>query len=104
MNLSKRNLSIFGGIAAIIFILLLWKLPQWQSNAYLASFTPEVLQELKAPERVQLEKNAADIENSTRITLAQIIGGLALLAGLYFTYENVKAAQDNARTAQENIK
>ena len=88
----------------MIFLLLLWQLPQWQSNAYRAKFTPAEIEKFTAPEKILIEKNAADIENSTRLTLAQIIGGLALLSGLWLTYENVKAAQSNARTAQENLR
>lgn len=102
MNLSTRNLYILvAAIVALAFLLILWQLPQWQSRAYLNKFPPEVLQELKASERVQLEKNAADIENSTRLTIAQIVGGLALLAGLYFTYQNVRTAQENLRVTEQ---
>ena len=101
MNLSKRNLYILGGAAAVIFILLLWILPQWQGDNYRARFSRREQEELSAHEKIQLEKNIADIENSNRVTLAQIIGGLALLAGLYFTYQNVRTAQDNLRVTEE---
>ena len=105
INFLSRNLYVIGAIIlAFILILLLWKVPQWQSNAYRGNFTDEEIQKLSPQEKIQLERNAADIENATRLTLAQIIGGLVLLVGLYFTYQNVKAAQDNAKTAQENIK
>jgi uncharacterized protein YjbI with pentapeptide repeats len=33
-------------------------------------------------------------ENEARKTLAQIVGGFAILAGLYFTYANLKVAND----------
>lgn len=100
MNLSKRNLSIFAGvaIAAIFFALALWIVPRWQSDAYRAKFTPENIQELKQSERIQLEKAASDVENSARVTLAQIIGGLALLAGLYFTYKNIRVTEEGKIT------
>lgn len=105
MNLSKQNFySLSGIIAALIFFIILWIIPQLQTSNYREKFSAEDIQKLEPKDRIQLEKNAADIENSSRLTLAQIIGGLALLAGLYFTYQNVRAAQDNAKTAQETIK
>lgn len=103
MNLSKRNLSIFVGIAIVIifFTLLLIILPQWQGNAYRAKFTPEDIQKLDQKDRIQLEKNAFDIENNSRTTLSQIVGGLALLIGLYLTYQNVKTAQESLNITKE---
>lgn len=103
MNLSRRNLSIFAGVAIgiIFFALALWIIPRWQSDAYRAKFTPEDIQKLEQKDRIQLEKAASDVENSARLILAQIIGGLALLSGLYFTYLNVKTAQKNLRVTEE---
>lgn len=106
MNLSKRNLFIFGAIilALPIIYFLLWTLPQRQSAAYRAKFTDEEVQKFQAEQKIQYERNVADIEDKTRLTLAQIIGGLALLSGLYFTYQNVKTAQENMKVAQENLR
>ena len=103
MNLSKRNLSIFGGVAIVIifFALLLVIIPKWQSDAYRAKFTPENIQELKQSERINLEKAASDVENSARVTLAQIIGGLALLLGLWFTFQSVRTGRENLRITEE---
>lgn len=105
MTSDKRNFYILGALVlAFILIILLLKIPQHQGNSYREKFTPEEIQKLSSQEKIQLERNVADIENSTRLTLAQIIGGLALLTGLYFTYLNVRASQDNAKTAQENLR
>jgi uncharacterized protein YjbI with pentapeptide repeats len=104
MNLSKRNLYIWLGIILItlpLAYLSFWTFPQWQGNNYRERFTAEEIQKLSSQEKIQLERNIADIENSNRLTLAQIIGGLALLSGLYFTYQNVKTAQDNLRVTEE---
>lgn len=102
MKLSTKKFYILGGvIIALLFLLILLVIPQWQSKAYRANFPPEVIEKLTPQERINLEKNAADIENSTRLTIAQIVGGLALLAGLYFTYQNVKTAQDNLRITEQ---
>lgn len=102
MNFSNRNLFLLiGGLAFLLLVLLV--VPLIQSNRYRERFTQE-LQNLKPDEKIELEKNAAEIENSTRLTIAQIVGGIGLLIGLYLTYQNVKAAQDNAKTAQENVK
>jgi hypothetical protein len=72
--------------------------PQYQAERYLAKLSDADKQ------KPDVQKNAFDIENATRLTIAQIVGGFALLVGLYFTYENVKVAQENAKTAQDNLR
>jgi len=105
MKFSTKVLYLTGIIvSAAILLCILWYFPRWQSATYMQRFPPEVLQELKPAERVQLEKNAAEIENSNRVTIAQIIGGLALLSGLYFTYLNVRTAQENVKASHENLR
>jgi hypothetical protein len=42
-----------------------------------------------------------EVENEARRTLAQIIGGLAVIAGLVFAWENLRATQENLRITQE---
>lgn len=103
MNLSKRNLYIFGAIilALPVIYFLLGVYPQYQGAAYRAKFTDEEVQKFQPEQKIQYERNVADIEDKTRLTLAQIIGGLALLSGLYFTYQNVKTAQENLRVTEE---
>jgi hypothetical protein len=55
-----------------LFWLLLWNLPQWQVAA-----VPEM-------------KDRIDLESKSRQTLAQILGGAALLVGLYFTSQTLR--------------
>ena len=43
----------------------------------------------------------ADLKDAYRRTLAQILGGLALLYGLYLTQRRIVATEDNVRVAQE---
>lgn len=58
-------------------------------------------QELQGKEWLQVEKDLITIENDTRTTLAQILGGFAVLFGLYFTYQTVKTSQDSLRATQD---
>lgn len=92
---------VLAAFVLFIVIILLWKIPQLQSEAYRAKFTFENIQELEQKDRIALEKSASDVENSARVTLAQIFGGLALLSGLYFSFQNVRAAQENLRITEE---
>jgi hypothetical protein len=62
------------------FWLVLWKLPQWQVVA-----VPEV-------------KDRLDLESKFRQTLAQILGGAALLIGLYFTSQTLLTTQEGQIT------
>lgn len=43
-------------------------------------------------------------ENGIRATIAQIMGGGALIGGLFLTARNVRVAQDNVRVSQENVR
>ena len=43
----------------------------------------------------------ASLEDQYRRTLAQILGGLALLYGLYLTHRRIVATEENVRVAQE---
>src|SRR5215211_1089315 len=63
-----------------LFWLLLWKLPQWQVAA-----VPEI-------------KDRLDLESKSRQTLAQILGGAALLVGLYFTSQTLRTTQEGQIT------
>ena len=47
------------------------------------------------------EVHIASLEDEYRRTLAQILGGLALLYGLYLTQRRVVATEENVRVAQE---
>ena len=62
------------------FWLLLWKLPQWQVAA-----VPEM-------------KDRIDLGSKSRQTLAQILGGAALLVGLYFTSQTLRTTQEGQIT------
>lgn len=67
----------------ILFIVVLWKLPQWQADSWIKRGSREDL---------------AKLEEESRKTLAQVIGGLALLGGLYFTWMTVKVSQEGQIT------
>jgi hypothetical protein len=64
--------------------LILWLVPKWQVTS---------LRSLKPAELFEQE-------NEARRTLAQIIGGIVILAGLYFTSWNIKIAQTSADEAR----
>lgn len=100
MNLSRKILYILLGLIAAtpIIWLLLWEFPKSQSNSYKESIYNEITQPLSSESKILLEKNAADIENSTRLTSAQIIAGLAFLAGLYLTYKNIRVTEEGKIT------
>jgi hypothetical protein len=75
----RAPLAALGGIALVcLLVFLLWKLPQWQRARWETRLTP---------------KDALDLEDQTRTTLAQIGGGLAVLAGLYFTWQQLDTTQ-----------
>ena len=66
-----------------LFTFMLWRLPKWQVSG------------------VQDLKDRLDVENAARQTLAQIVGGVVLIAGLFFTWANLQIAQETAAKSQE---
>jgi uncharacterized protein YjbI with pentapeptide repeats len=82
--------------SSIFLILLLWQFPRWQVRSIIGLDS----------------KDRFNLENEARKTLSQILGGLILLAGFYFTWQNLvvtrqnqaeaeKASQENFRIASE---
>jgi hypothetical protein len=47
------------------------------------------------------DQERLELENRLRLTVAQIVGGAAVLVGVYLTLRRVKAAEDQVRIAQE---
>jgi hypothetical protein len=76
-------IGVVGG--TLLGILALWLLPKWQVT------------------RLQLlePRDLFAQENEARKTLAQIIGGILVLAGLYYTNENIKITQSVADQTQK---
>jgi uncharacterized protein YjbI with pentapeptide repeats len=72
-------------MAAIFAFAIVWKVPQWQVGK-VSGLEP---------------KERFDRVNEARKTLAQIIGGTAVLAGFYSTVQNLKIAQQSFTLAQE---
>jgi uncharacterized protein YjbI with pentapeptide repeats len=74
-------IGILGG--GMTILILLWGLPKWQTS------------------RVPDVKDRLTVENAARQTLAQMIGGAVLMAGLLFTWANLKMVQETATRSQE---
>ena len=86
--------SAWDGVVACGFVALgllglvaLWKGPQWQV-AHVKGLEP---------------KDRFDRENEARKTLATILGGIVLLTGGFFTWRNIKLAQDSQSISQRAL-
>ena len=87
------RMSLLAVVVAAIVVALLWCVP------------PLLVEQV----RVRLDEPAdeyylANLEDAYRRTLAQILGGLGLLYGLYLTQRRIVATEDNVRVAQENVR
>ncbi len=80
---SKGNpLTIVAVVLAVLFAVALWKVPQLQ---------------VRYAKDVQA-KDRFNSENEARKTLATILGGIVVLAGAYFTWQNVQLAKEGQVT------
>jgi hypothetical protein len=79
------HIGIIGiGLALIVLLFLLWKLPKRKAA------------------RLNLDPKAQfEVENETRKTWATIVGGMAVLFSLLFTWANLRVTQENLRITQE---
>jgi predicted membrane metal-binding protein len=78
-------------LVVFLLVLVLTEVPKWQAAC----------QELTSQERFKAE-------NEARKTLAEIVGGAALLVGLYFTWANLQVTQEttakNLEIAQNTLR
>lgn len=92
-----------GGLALLAVAIIIF-VPRHQAMTARRSMS-EVIQKLpdekRGEEWLKAEKEIAAIGNSARTTLAQILGGIVLLIGLYFTYQNAKTAQATLRVTED---
>jgi hypothetical protein len=82
---SRWDPAVALGTVAVLSILCLWMLPRWQTRR---------LNGLGPKERF-------DGVNEARRTLAQILGGVALLIGLYSTLQNFNLARESLAVARQ---
>ena len=89
--LNSRFAAIFFGLVCALILLgvflLLWLVPKWQVAPLIAAHAPA--------------KDIFDAENAARTTLAQIFGGLLLVAGAVFAGWQVIVARQGQATARE---
>ena len=69
-------------------VYLLWKVPQWQADAWARSGNAN-------------PRELFEIENQSRGTLGQILSGVAVLSGLIFAWQQLGQTSNNLRVSQE---
>ncbi|MGH9755607.1 MAG: pentapeptide repeat-containing protein [Blastocatellia bacterium] len=100
--LVERWKAILIGVCIVVFVaFVVWKVPEWQVRAYHGRLDANAISKLTPQELIQLQKDLITAENNARVTLAQIIGGLVVLLGLYATFRNIEIARENVRVADE---
>jgi hypothetical protein len=78
-----RHWKLLMGILAVILLMIIIKVPQWQTAGWQGQMEP---------------KDLAKLQNDARTTLVQALGGAVLLIGLYFTLKNLQLTQDRQIT------
>ena len=79
-------------VLVAVAVALLWCVPPLQVEQIRGRFDK--------PDAYRL----ANLEDAYRRTLAQILGGLGLLYGLYLAQRRIAAMEDNVRVAQDNVR
>ncbi len=80
--LKSLSLPILITLGIFIIALALWQIPQWQLSS----------KKLSSPDK------QAEMENAYRTTLVQALGGVFFFVTAYFTWRNVKAAEEKQVT------
>jgi uncharacterized protein YjbI with pentapeptide repeats len=95
-----RRTAIVLSLSALgsIIFLALWIIPKWQVSSYRTNFIDKHYWNLSPAERTQLDREMLKAENDARVTLAQILGGFALLVGLYVSWRTLRVHEDGKIT------
>jgi len=104
--LGQHKLLILGVIALLTILFIFWKVPEWRlANEVVLVLGILLLLLWEAPKRqlaswkASLEpRDLIELENDARRTWAQILGGLVILIGLYFTWQTVVISQEGQIT------
>src|SRR5215813_14162251 len=91
----RYHLTVVG---AVLIILILWKIPEWQVRGYHGRLDTSAIRDLEPKDLIQLQKDLITAENNARLAIAQIIGGMVVLLGLYATFKNVRVAEEGKLT------
>jgi Pentapeptide repeats (8 copies) len=94
----ERAFLVFMLVLAIPTITFL---PRIQVMQYRASIASEDIDKLDAEKRVQLQDKLFVAENSARVTIAQIFGGLFVLFSVLIALKNAEIAQGTLRVTEE---
>jgi hypothetical protein len=84
-QLLQRYWLFIGALLFNLLFLLLWQYPQRQVAL------------------VRDKKDRIDLESKSRQTLVQLVGGAALLGGLYFTAQTLRTSQETLRVNQKTL-
>jgi len=88
-------------ILLVVIIITVWKLPKAQIRILKKRIDRYNLPQLEVKDKIQLEKDFIQFENTFRTTVSQIIGGFIILIGIYFSIENLLNAQLSLNIARE---
>ncbi|MDQ3781004.1 MAG: pentapeptide repeat-containing protein [Chloroflexota bacterium] len=87
---SGPNWTLIGALVtlAIWVVYVFWKVPQWQAAT-------------RASDLNLTPRDLFEIENAARGTLGQILGGVAVLTGLIFAWQQLSNTGETLRVSQE---
>jgi hypothetical protein len=77
-------------VLVALLVVILWKVPQLQVEKY--------VNVAKSDGKTMDAKDRFNIENDARKTLATILGAIVILGGAYFTWRNIRVAQEGQIT------
>lgn len=83
-------------VGVTLLLLAVWLIPPLQASRQ--RIDGDAVSKLEPKDRVQLDLDLLAEENRIRLTLAQIVGGLALLSGLYLTWRNIRVTEEGKLT------
>jgi len=81
-----QNPKMWTVLGILLAAILLFWYPQWRVSQF----------------GITIPKDLAELENSYRVTLAQILGGVAIAITLYYTHKRVSATEKSMIIAQES--
>lgn len=98
----RRGAIAVGVIAFLVAFFALWLIPIWQVEQQVGGPNESVVSETTAaPVKSGTPKDKPTLINEYRRTLAQSLGGFALLVGFYLTWRTLTNSERNTSIARE---
>jgi len=98
LTTKKIVLPILISMVVLLLVGGVWKIPQWQRAVHERESYPAGYGHFTPEKYAAVKDRMGHYENEARKTLAQILGGILVLVGLYFAWKRIEVSREDQIT------